>query len=179
MKLNRSSLRRNQSRKETGINFERTNVQAVGRIVDYQIERHPSHEVTVLTAPPRLRPKNPFAILFFRTMTHYLITNQLGIVEIKVLLLLLNSTDSENIVLKLSQKDLADEIGVNQSTVSRAFAKLIKTNLILTNANGSFVINPQLITRSSLRKIKQTDGYERNAAIQKRLADSNPLFDNF
>lgn len=178
MKLNRSSLRRNQSRKETGINFERTNVQAVGQIVDYQIERHPTHEVTVLTAPPRLRPKNPFAILFFQTLMHYLIKDEIGIIEVKILLILLSLADTENIVVKVSQIDLATQINVNQSTVSRSFNKLLKVNFLLKSVNGSYIINPQLMTRSSLRKVKQSSAYLMNKDIKKDISIA-PLFDNF
>ncbi|BCA66010.1 hypothetical protein SHINM1_016120 [Fluviibacter phosphoraccumulans] len=105
--------------------------------------------------------------------------DEIGLVEVKVLLLLLNAADTENIVLKLSQKDLAMSIGVNQSTVSRAFARLLKTHFILTSQNGSYVINPQLITRSSLRKVKETAAYKLNATIQKSYPGGNDLFDNF
>ena len=179
MKLKKSSLRRNHPR-TVGKTYERTTVRGVAQVIDNKIDRHPGHEVTVVTAPPRLRPKNPFAILFFQTLSHYLLCDLIGLVEVKVLLLLLNAADSENIVLRLSQKDLALAIGVNQSTVSRAFARLLKTHFILANESGSYVINPQLITRSSLRKVKETTGYKLNAAnVQKWYPGGNDLFDNF
>lgn len=176
----RKNVRDRAREREEPKTLHQTPVRDVSEVVDAEIFKHPGHEVNVFTAPPRVKPKSPFALLFFQTLTYYLMRDELGIVEVKILFKLLELTDSENIIVNLSQRDLAEQIGVVQSSVSRSMKKLYAIKFLLKTPGGSVVINPQLMTRTNLRKAKETDAY---SLIQALVADRSKqipnVYDNY
>lgn len=108
--------------------------------------------------PERAFPKEPFALFFFQTCLRLLMEKKIGINEMTLLLYLVNGLNGENMLVMFSKTRIAADLNVSRSVVSRSWRKLMDMNILFI-CDGHLHVNPHLITRSGLAKIRNSDAY--------------------
>lgn len=107
----------------------------------------------------RVNPLNNFVILFYEHFQTIVRKNKLNNTDMLVLLELLKLMRMGNQV-KITQKQIAKNIGKYKSQVSTCWNKFIKINLIIKTDDGSEYVNPQLIVKGSLKKQSESPDFD-------------------
>lgn len=122
----------------------------------------------------RAKPKEPFALLFYETCLSLLLKKVIGLNEVVLLLYLVKTVDDDNLVLSLTKAKIAKDLGVDRSTVSRAWRKLSDEKIILESEDDHVYINPHLINRSGLAKMRESATYSLASAARGQYLSTNP-----
>lgn len=120
--------------------------------------------------PNKAFPREPFALFFFQTCLRLLVEKKIGINEMTLLLYLVNKLDGENMLVMFSRTRVAADLNVSRSVISRAWKKLMDMNILFI-VDGHLYVNPHLITRSGLAKIKNSDVYQLDQAARLNRSD--------
>lgn len=115
--------------------------------------------VTVFIGKGTAKVNASFAILFYESLLEKVIKNELSATDIKVLLCILKYVYKGNVV-AISHQEIATELSIQRQQVSRAYGRLIKSELLLLSQSGSIFLNPQIVAKEALKKMKQTPAYK-------------------
>lgn len=145
--------------------WARTSLEEVPAEVDKLLIANGDKQVSVIVREARIKPKNPFSIVFHESLSDLIHTGRLGLIEVRVLLSLLKFAAMGNFI-SINQSEIAKDLQVSRSTVSRAWRVLQKEQILLTNMQGSLLINPQIAARTSLKKLRDQKEYKLSAATR-------------
>jgi CRP-like cAMP-binding protein len=115
--------------------------------------------VAVFIGKGTAKVNSSFAILFYESLLDRVITNELSATDIKVLLCILKYVYKGNVV-NISQQEIAADLFIKRQQVSRAYGRLIKSELLLVSAKGSIFLNPQVVAKEALKNMKKTPAYQ-------------------
>lgn len=138
--------------------WNKTRLVDVPDAVDKILE-HGDKQVSVMVREARVKPKNPFSLVFHEVLGELILSGRIGLIELRVLLSLLKFSGIGNFV-SITQSEVAGDLKVNRSSVCRAWSKLEKHKVLLKTPRGSTFINPQIACRSSMKKMQQSEAYK-------------------
>jgi predicted transcriptional regulator len=106
----------------------------------------------------KLKPKNQFAILFYDSLDELIESANLSKLDIRIILRLLKRLEAGNL-LSYTQLALSKELGTSTASISRSIKRLIKSQILIRTENGEEYVNPQVISKMNLKKMKATKAY--------------------
>lgn len=136
--------------------------------VSHGIEEQKQHgDVNVIIAKDnqsnwKVNPLNEFVILFVGNFQEIVKNYKLNNTDMLVLLEILKLMQMGNQV-KITQQQIAKNTGKFKSQVSTCWKKFIETNIIIKTDDGSEFINPQLISKGSLKKQSEYQNYKKTS----------------
>lgn len=171
--LKKNKLRRQQRHKEN----DRVSVTDVSDFsASLKKELGEEAKVSVIyTNPYRAQPKEPFSILFHSPCLDLLLKKMIGLNEVVLLLYLVKTIDADNLVLSLTKAKIAKDLGLSRSVISRAWKKLVDVKVILEDEGDHVYINPHLITRSGLAKMRESSTYQLARSEMQKYSVENPF----
>lgn len=107
----------------------------------------------------KVKVKNHFVLLFVENLQSLLVNEKLTTSELKVLLTIVKYSSYQN-VFKITQKTIANDLGIDQAIISRTLKKLRTKQLILQDSDGTEYVNPYLFLKGSIKEFKATDRFQ-------------------
>lgn len=171
-----TSLNKKNLRSKKVIPQSRKAITSIGPFADHlKKELGDEAKVSVIySSPYRAKPNEPFALFFYETCFNLLLKKVIGMNEMILMLYLLKSVTGDNLVLSLSKAKIAKDLGFSRSKVSRSWKRLAGEKIILVNENDHVFINPHLISRSALAKMRETQTYRLAADERYKFQSANP-----
>jgi Firmicute plasmid replication protein (RepL) len=142
----------------------------VGAMMDSNMEQGQS--VAVVIHDPkdfRIKPNEPFVILFYRSLLSVIVDKKLTTTDLKVILTVLDFVSQGNVV-SLTHQDVADKAKLVRQQVTNSLSKLVNAGVLVKSEGGSLFLNPHLIAKENLKEIKGTEAYKVGAKKSQKFA---------
>lgn len=137
---------------------QRTTVDNVKQAVS-QVKNIGDKEVTVFVGKGTAKTNEPFVILFYQSFIRLVVNQQLTLTDLKVMLGILDFVSLGNIV-HLTHQENAERIQVHRPQVSRSIQRLLAAELLIQSTAGSLFVNPTIMSKESLRSVKESTAYQ-------------------
>jgi hypothetical protein len=151
-----SNNKKEMARKQTVVRSDTNHV--VQDIEDSLATTKEPKDVTIFIGKGTLRARSEFALIFYESFLDTIDFYNLGKTDIKVLMGLLLFLSRGNVV-QLTQSTIAKRIHVQPFQVSRSFARLKESKLLIEDGDKSLFLNPQVISKESLRDTLSSHAY--------------------
>ena len=138
--------------------WHKTRLEDVPDAVD-KILAHADKQVSVMVREARVKPNNPFSLVFHEVLSDLILAQKIGLLELRILLSLLKFAGIGNFI-SITQAEVANDLKINRSSVCRGWAKLELHKILLKTQRGSVFINPQVACRSSMKKMQKSEAYK-------------------
>ena len=134
--------------KETNLGLTQTNGAGVSEALGIS-ENDP---VNLFAMRGKLKTKNEFVMMFYENFARLveILTKR----ELRVLMAILRFLEYQN-VFKITQKTLADFLGVDVANVSLAIKTLRAKKIISIDVNGTEFVNPYIFAKGNMLEIKK------------------------
>lgn len=117
----------------------------------------------------RIKPNEPFVILFYRSLLSVIVDKKLTTTDLKVILTVLDFVSQGNVV-SLTHQDVAMKAKLVRQQVTNSLGKLVNAGVLVKSDSGSLFLNPHLIAKENLKEIKGTEAYKVGGKKTKQLA---------
>ncbi|MDI9331549.1 MAG: replication/maintenance protein RepL [Alphaproteobacteria bacterium] len=117
----------------------------------------------------RVKPKEPFVLLFYRSLLSVIVDKKLTTTDLKVILTVLDFVSQGNVV-SLTHQDVANKAKLVRQQVTNSLRKLVGAEILLKTEGGSLLLNPNLIAKENLKEMKATEAYKLAAHKTPKLA---------
>ena len=117
----------------------------------------------------RVKPKEPFVLLFYRSLLSVIVDKKLTTTDLKVILTVLDFVSQGNVV-SLTHQDVANKAKLVRQQVTNSLRKLVGAEILLKSEGGSLLLNPNLIAKENLKEMKATEAYQLAARKTPKLA---------
>lgn len=117
----------------------------------------------------RVKPKEPFVLLFYRSLLTVIVEKKLTTTDLKVILTVLDFVSQGNVV-SLTHQDVATKAKLVRQQVTNSLKKLACAEILLKSEGGSLFLNPNLIAKENLKEMKATEAYKLAAHKTPKLA---------
>ena len=111
----------------------------------------------IVSDKEKIKVNQEFVLMFVDNVQKML--DVLTVREIKVLLSIVKFCSYRN-VYKITQKTIANDIGIEVSNVCRIMKRLKENNYLLTDENGTEYVNPYLFLKGGIKEFKSTETFK-------------------
>ena len=102
---------------------------------------------------------NNFVMLFYEALDDIIVEFQLTMLDLRVLMRLLRKASFGNLLI-FKQSAIAKELKTSAPNISRTIKRMFKSNLLIKTEDGEVFINPHVISKGSLHKMKASTSFE-------------------
>ena len=124
-----------------------------------QVKNIGDKEITVFVGKGTAKTNEPFVILFYQSFIRLVVNQQLTLTDLKVMLAILDFVSLGNVV-HLTHQEIAERIEIHRPQVSRSIQRLLAAELLIQSPAGSLFVNPTIMSKESLRSVKESTAYQ-------------------
>jgi hypothetical protein len=124
-----------------------------------QVKNIGDKEITVFVGKGTAKTNEPFVILFYQSFIRLVVNQQLAVTDLKVMLGILDFVSRGNIV-HLTHQEIAEHVQLQRPQVSKSIKRLLAAELLIQSTAGSLFVNPTIMSKESLRSVKESTAYQ-------------------